>query len=267
MPDHPVKPLLRAAIAGNGVLCLTLDSPENRNALSLAMIEAFERALGKIAGDSSVRCVVIGGEGGSFCAGHDLRELTAARQNGDGGRAFYEETMLRCAGVMQAIAALPQPVIAAVEGVATAAGCQLVATCDLAIAGEAARFCTPGVDIGLFCSTPAVALGRNVGRKQAMEMLLTGEMIDAVEARRIGLVNRVVVDGEAWRAARALATQIAAKPTNTVRQGKRIFRAQISEDVASAYAIAGAAMVEGLLDEDAREGIGAFLEKRRPQWR
>ena len=258
--------LLEASIDGRGVLTLRMNRPAARNALSLAMIEAFERALAKIADDDAVRCVVLTGEGPAFCAGHDLRELTDARSGDDGGRAFFEETMLRCAGVMRAIVNLPAPVIAAVEGVATAAGAQLVASCDLAIAGVGARFCTPGVDIGLFCSTPAVALARNVPRKNAMELLLTGEMISAEEARRIGLVNRVVPAGQALESARALATQIAGKPPATVRLGKKTFNAQIGQDLASAYAIAGRAMVENMLHPDAIEGIGAFVDKRKPKW-
>ena len=258
--------LLEASIDGRGVLTLRMNRPAARNALSLAMIEAFERALAKIAADSAVRCVVLTGEGPAFCAGHDLRELTAAREAADKGRGFFEETMLRCAGVMQAIVNLPAPVVAAVEGVATAAGAQLVASCDLAVAGANAKFCTPGVDIGLFCSTPAVALARNVPRKNAMEMLLTGEMISAEQARGIGLVNRVVDAGRALEAARALAEQIAAKPAATVRLGKRTFNAQLGQDFASAYAIAGRAMVENLLRADAIEGIGAFIDKRKPKW-
>ncbi len=262
----PQANLLEATIAATGVLTLRMNRPAARNALSLDMIGAFERALGKIAGDAAVRCVVLAGEGPAFCAGHDLRELTAARAAPDEGRAFFEETMLRCAGVMQALVALPCPVIAAVEGVATAAGAQLVASCDLAVAGEAARFCTPGVDIGLFCSTPAVALSRDVSRKHAMEMLLTGAMISAAEAFRVGLVNRVAAAGMALDAARALAEQIASKPAATVRAGKKAFNAQAGQDLASAYAIAGRAMVENLLSAEAREGIGAFIDKRKPKW-
>lgn len=267
-PDAPPdkNALLLAQIAGNGVLTLRMNRPATRNALSLDMIEAFERVLARIATDPAVRCVVLAGEGPAFCAGHDLRELSAARKSPDAGRDFFEATMLRCAGVMQGLAALPQPVIAAVEGVATAAGCQLVAACDLAIAGASAKFCTPGVDIGLFCSTPAVALARNVGRKHAMEMLLTGEMISADEAIRIGLVNRVVAAGSALAEAKTLATKIAAKPASTVRLGKKTFHAQIGQDLASAYAIAGRAMVENLMHADAVEGIEAFIDKRKPKW-
>ena len=266
MTAAPPTSLLRLSQAAPGVALITLARPVARNALSLAMIAALETTFAKIAADAKIRCVIIASEGPAFCAGHDLRELTDARKGPDAGRAFFEETMLRCAGVMQAIAALPQPVIAAVEGVATAAGCQMVAACDLAVAGAAAKFCTPGVDIGLFCSTPAVALGRNVAHKHAMEMLLTGDMISADDAFRIGLVNRVAPAGNALTEAIALAKKIAGKPAATVQLGKRTFYAQIGQDLASAYAIAGRAMVENLLHADAREGIDAFIDKRKPKW-
>ena len=215
--------LLPAVLAGNGVLTLTLNHPASRNALSLAMMEAFERALAKIAADANVRCLILAAQGPAFCAGHDLRELSAARAASDGGERFFARTFMRCSGIMQALAALPQPVIAAVEGVATAAGCQLVGACDLAIAGESAVFCTPGVDIGLFCSTPAVALSRNVGRKHALEMLFTGDKISAQDAYRMGLVNRVTGAGEALNGAKALALKIANKPAAVMAQGKRTF--------------------------------------------
>ena len=262
----PPAQIVSLSPAARGVAVLTLNRPAARNALSLAMIAALEEALAQVAKDRSIRCLILAGEGPAFCAGHDLRELTEARKKRDKGRAFFEETMLRCAGIMQAIPALPQPVIAAVEGVATAAGCQLVAACDLAVAGAGARFCTPGVDIGLFCSTPAVALGRTVARKHAMEMLLTGDMVCAEEGYRLGLVNRVVAAGSALAAAQALAAGIADKPASTIRSGKKTFYDQIDQDLASAYAIAGRAMVENLLHADAREGIGAFIDKRKPKW-
>jgi enoyl-CoA hydratase/carnithine racemase len=250
-----------------GVATITLNASRSRNALSLAMLDALAAALADIGGDPSIRCVVLAAMGPAFCAGHDLKELTAARAGADGGRAFFEDTMARCAGVMRALIALPQPVIAAVEGVATAAGCQLVATCDLAIAGEAARFCTPGVDIGLFCSTPAVALARNVARKHAMEMLLTGEAIDAATAARIGLVNRLVPAGDALAEASALARLVASKSTRAITLGKKAFYAQIDRPLDEAYALASRAMVENLMEADAREGADAFIGKRAPRWR
>ena len=259
---HPLRLETRG-----GVAQLTLARPQTRNALSLAMLMALHEAVAAIATDPNVRCVVLAAEGPTFCAGHDLKEMTTRRADADGGRAFFADVMARCAALMQAIIALPQPVIAAVEGVATAAGCQLVATCDLAVAGAEARFCTPGVAIGLFCSTPMVALARALHPKHALEMLLTGEMIDAETAARIGLVNRVTVAGEAGEAALALAAGIAARSAVTVRMGKAAFYAQAGLDLPAAYAHASAVMVENMLAHDAREGIGAFLDKREAAWR
>jgi enoyl-CoA hydratase/carnithine racemase len=259
-------PLLRRN-EGDGVEALVLNRPAARNALSLALLEALAEALAAIATDPAVRAVVLAAEGPAFSAGHDLRELIARRADPDGGRAFFETTMRRCAEVMQAITALPQPVIAAVQGVATAAGCQLVATCDLAVASTEARFCTPGVDIGLFCSTPAVALSRAVPPKPAMEMLLLGEMIPAEEARRIHLVNRVVPPEQVMPTALDLARRIAARSALAIRLGKRNFHRQLGRPLDEAYACSAAVMVENLLAEDAAEGIGAFLGKRKPVWK
>jgi enoyl-CoA hydratase/carnithine racemase len=257
-------PLLRQD--EGGVALLRLNRPAARNALSVALLDALAEALAAIAADRSVRAVVLAANGPAFCAGHDLRELTAARAAPDGGAAFFADTMARCSAVMQAIAALPQPVIAAVRGMATAAGCQLVASCDLAVAGDKAGFCTPGVAIGLFCSTPSVALTRAVPPKAAMEMLLTGDTIDAAEAKRIFLVNRVVPDGEEEAAALRLARGIAARSAAAVRIGKRAVREQSGRGLADAYASASAAMVENLLCRDAAEGIAAFLSRRAPVW-
>ena len=245
---------------------LKLARPASRNALSLAMMGALADHFSDISRDPAMLCVVLSGEGPAFCAGHDLREITAARAAPDEGRALFEETMGRCSSLMQQIAALPQPVIVAIEGVATAAGCQLVATCDLAVAGAQARFCTPGVDIGLFCSTPGVALGRAVAPKHAMEMLLTGEMIGAVDAHRFGLVNRIVPQGQALQAALDWAGQIASKSPQALRMGKATFRRQMASPLPEAYDLASRAMVDNLLKADAREGIGAFLDKRAPTW-
>jgi enoyl-CoA hydratase/carnithine racemase len=202
----------------------------------------------------------------AFCAGHDLKELTAHRSDADGGRTYYRLIMTLCSGVMQQIVRLPQPVIAAVEGTATAAGCQLVASCDLAVASSAARFATPGVDIGLFCSTPMVALARNVPRKAAMEMLLTGEMISAADAHRIGLVNRVVAPQSVRMEAAALAHKIAAKSMHVVKIGKEAFYRQIEMDLTRAYDYAAEVMVENMMARDAQEGISAFVDKRSPRW-
>ena len=250
-----------------GVATLVLNRPAARNGLSVALLDALHAALRDIAADEGVRCVVIQAEGPVFCAGHDLKEIVAHFADADGGHAFFADSMARCAAVMQAIPALPQPVIAAVQGMATAAGCQLAAACDLVVAAEEARFCTPGVEIGLFCSTPAVALSRAVPRKAAMEMLLTAEPIDAAEARRIGLVNRIVPAAALRAEAAALAGRVAGRSAMAVRLGKRSFHRQAGLPLAEAYELAAAAMVENLLAEDAAEGIGAFLGKRAPQWR
>src|SRR5205807_6499063 len=202
----------------------------------------------------------------AFCAGHDLKELTAHRSDADHGRTHFTRVMETCSALMQSIVRLPQPVIAAVQGVATAAGCQLVASCDLAVASSLAGFCTPGVDIGLFCSTPGVALARNVPRKHAMNMLLTGETVSAEHAARIGLVNRVVSPGTERDESIELARQIAAKSAMTVRLGKEAFYHQVEMGLDEAYRFASRVMVENMLRRDAAEGIGAFLEKRTPAW-
>ena len=250
-----------------GVAVLILNRPEARNALSEAMLAALGGTLAQIASERETKAVVLAANGPAFSAGHDLKELTARRTDPDGGRTYFHQVLEGCAAVMQMVVRLPQPVIAAVEGVATAAGCQLVASCDLAIASRTARFATPGVDIGLFCSTPMVPLSRNVARKHAMEMLLTGEMIAAEGAARIGLVNRVVEPGRARDEALALAGKIATKSGAVVKLGKEAFYRQLELPLAEAYAYATEVMVENMMAEDAHEGIGAFVEKRSPQWR
>ncbi len=250
----------------DGIATLTLNRPEARNPLSEAMLAALAETLAAIANDRSIRAVVLAAAGPVFSAGHDLKEMSARRADPDRGRAYFADILGRCSGAMQQITALPQPVIAAVEGTATAAGCQLVASCDLAVAGEAARFCTPGVHIGLFCSTPMVALSRNLSAKHAMEMLLLGEMVPAQEAARMGLVNRVVPAGEALDEARRLAAVIASKSAATVKVGKRAFYEQREMGLKAAYDHASAVMVENMLARDAEEGIGAFMEKRQPAW-
>jgi enoyl-CoA hydratase/carnithine racemase len=249
------------------VASLILNRPGSRNSLSDELLTELIDALGSIANDASVRAVVIAAEGPAFCSGHDLREVTAQRANPDGGRACFTRTMDLCSAMMTAVAELPQPVIACVHGVASAAGCQLVASCDLAVAAADALFATPGVNIGLFCSTPMVALTRNVAPKHAMEMLLTGDAISADVAWRIGLVNRVVPAGQERAEAMRLAQHIATKSARAIRVGKRAFHAQRTMGLAEAYADASRVMVENLLDSDAEEGIGAFLAKRPPQWK
>jgi enoyl-CoA hydratase/carnithine racemase len=268
------SPVTRAGIAGpvllredrQSIAILTLNHPQSRNSLSEAMLAALREALADIAGDRAIHVVVLAANGPAFSAGHDLKELTAHRSDPDGGRGYTRRVMEVCSAMMQAIVNLPQPVIAAVEGAAAAAGCQLVATCDLAVASATAKFSTPGVQIGLFCSTPMVALSRNVARKDAMEMLLTGDSIGAETARDIGLVNRVVEAGAARAEAVGMARKIAAKSGAVVRIGKQAFYRQAEMGLAEAYAYASDVMVDNMMVRDAAEGIGAFIEKREPKW-
>lgn len=262
----PQPPILLREIVGS-VAVLTLNRPAARNSLSESMIGQLHASLNAIAEDKRIRAAVIAANGPAFSAGHDMKELTARRGDQDRGRAYFAQIMNACSAMMQAIVHLPKPVIAAVQGIATAAGCQLVASCDLAIASEAASFATPGVDIGLFCSTPMVALSRNVPRKQAMEMLLTGEPVPAARAREIGLVNRVVAAGTERDAAIALAQQVALKSAYTVKLGKEAFYRQAEMSLADAYRYAAEVMTENMMARDAEEGIGAFIEKRTPTWR
>ena len=259
-PQGPVH----AAFEG-GVLRVTLSSPP-ANALSLAAMAALQAEMDRARSDDSIRVVVIAASGKVFCAGHDLKELTAHRTDKDRGRAFFEETMLACSTLMQSIVRNPKPVIAEVDGLATAAGLQLVASCDLAIASREATFCTPGVNIGLFCSTPMVALSRNVSRKQAMEMLLTGETIDAPSAREFGLVNRVVPREYLSQIVKKYAQTIASKSPLTLKIGKEAFYQQAEMGLAEAYDHTARIMVENMLARDAEEGIGAFFGKRDPHW-
>lgn len=246
---------------------LTLNSPGSLNALSDAMLASLDVELRRLADDRTIRVVTLRGTGKAFCAGHDLKEMQAGRQAADGGSAYFADLFTRCGAVMQAITALPQPVIAQVHGIATAAGCQLVASCDMAVAAEGTRFGVNGVNIGLFCSTPMVALSRNVPRKQAFEMLTTGEFIDARRAAEIGLVNRVVAPDALDAATMALANTVASKLGAAVRIGKRAFYDQINLPLDQAYAHTGAVMVENMLWRDTDEGIRAFLEKRQPDWK
>ena len=248
------------------VAILTLARPAARNALSEAMIAALTLALDDIARSTSIRAAVLAADGPAFCAGHDLKQMSARRSDPDGGRAYFAGIMDRCAAMMLAIVKCPKPIIAAIEGPASAAGCQLVAACDLAVASETARFATPGVNIGLFCSTPMVALSRNVSRKHAMEMLLLGELLSAADAAAYGLVNRVVPTGQALGAAIAMAEKIASKSPLTVAIGKEAFYAQAELPLAEAYALAAQVMVHNMLARDAEEGIAAFIEKRAPDW-
>lgn len=262
-PQH--QPILLRETAGS-IALLTLNRPAARNSLSEGLIGELHAALSDIGADKSIRAVVLAANGPAFCAGHDLKELTARRTDADRGRAYFAQIMNACSAMMQAIVHLPKPVVASVQGIATAAGCQLVASCDLAVASEAAAFATPGVDIGLFCSTPMVALSRNVPRKQAMEMLLTGEPVSAATAQSIGLVNRVVPAGNERDAAIALAQKVALKSAYTVKLGKEAFYRQAEMNLADAYRFAAEVMTENMMARDAEEGIGAFIEKRDPKW-
>jgi len=257
--------LLQSALDG-GVLRLTLCDAASRNSLSEAMMTALQSALDGAAADKAVRVVVLAAQGPAFSSGHNLKEITARRSDADKGAAYFAALFDTCARLMMSVVRNPKPVIAEVEGLASAAGCQLVASCDLAIAADTARFCTPGVNIGLFCSTPMVALARNVSAKHAMEMLLTGDIFDAQEACRMGLVNRVAPAAGLTRTVDELASKIASKSMVTVRTGKEAFYRQRDLPLEEAYAYTARVMTENLLQRDAVEGISAFIGKRPPQW-
>jgi enoyl-CoA hydratase/carnithine racemase len=252
-------PLLRAD--ADGVATLTLNRPRQFNAIDHAMLDRLAAEVEALRGDDSVRVVVIRGAGSAFSGGHDLKEMMSHRTE-----AFIGELFARCSAMMQSLQSLPQPVIARVHGTATAAGCQLVAACDLAVAASDARFATSGVNFGVFCSTPAVPLSRNVSRKRAFEMLFTGEFIDAATASEWGLVNRVVPAAELDAATRVLADAIVAKPAAVVALGKRFFYRQLDQRIEEAYDLAAATITGNMLGADAREGVAAFIEKRAPRW-
>jgi enoyl-CoA hydratase/carnithine racemase len=249
-----------------GILRLTLNDPQTRNSLSETMMAELQGAFADAAADKAVRVIVIASMGPVFSSGHNLKELTAHRGDEDKGASYFEKIFSACSKLMLAIVRNPKPVIAEVQGLASAAGCQLVASCDLAVASDNAGFCTPGVNIGLFCSTPMVALSRNVASKHAMEMLLTGDIIPAAEARRLGLVNKVVSPNLLSEATEELAMKIAAKSLATVKIGKEAFYAQRELPLDEAYALTSRVMTDNLLRRDAEEGIAAFIGKRRPQW-
>lgn len=261
MDSHSVTETVLERHDADGVATLTLNRPEARNALSASLIATLQAELDAIAADPGIRVVMIAAEGPAFCAGHDLRELRALS-----GREAFEDLFSRCSRLMQSIMELPQPVVAKVHATATAAGCQLVATCDLAVAARSARFATPGVNIGLFCSTPMVAASRNLPRKRIMEMLLLGETLDAEAAAGAGLVNKAVDDADLDGEVAAWCAKIASKSSLTVRIGKKAFYRQLELPVAEAYEYAGRTMAENMMARDAGEGIAAFVEKRRPEW-
>ncbi|WP_050525408.1 enoyl-CoA hydratase [Pseudorhodobacter aquimaris] len=257
--------LQREDLAG-GIARLTLNTPQSLNALSDAMLAALDAELGRLAQDPQTRVVILRGAGKVFCAGHNLKEMQAGRANPDKGAGYFADLFARCADVMKAITTLPQPVIAQAHGIATAAGCQLVASCDMAVAAQGTRFGVNGVNIGLFCSTPMVALTRNVAAKHAFEMLVTGEFIDASRAQEIGLINRIAAPEALEAETLALAQTVASKLGAAVRIGKRAFYDQAGLPLADAYAHAGAVMVENMMLRDTDEGISAFIEKRKPDW-
>ena len=250
----------------DGVLTLVLNRPDQRNSLNRELMKDITEAITAAGDDSDVRAVVLAANGSAFCAGHDLKELTEHRADPDGGKKFYEDTMRQCSDMMQSIVRCPKPVIARVQGIATAAGCQLVASCDLAIASDTAKFATPGVNFGLFCSTPMVAVSRNLSRKHAMEMLLLGEMQPAKRAEQIGLINKAVLEDELDSEVKRFAEKISRKSTYAIAIGKEAFYKQVENKLSDAYDYASDVMVRNMLAEDAEEGIGAFLGKREPKW-
>ena len=258
--------ILLSELSDAGVLRLTLNDPARRNALSENMMAAIQSTLDAVADDAAVRVIVLASHGPAFCAGHDLKELTAGRAADDKGKVYFTTIMAQCSTMMQTIVRHPKPVIAEVRGIATAAGCQLVASCDLAYAANDAKFSTPGVHIGLFCSTPMVALSRNIAPKHAMEMLLTGDMVSATRAVEMGLVNAACAEDELTDTVLAVAAKIASKSSMTVKTGKRAFYEQAEMSLADAYDYAAGIMVDNMLKRDAEEGVNAFLEKRDAVW-
>jgi len=259
--------LLTQELTQDGILRLTMNDQKHRNALSEEMMMGLSESINQASTNNAVRVIVIAANGPAFCSGHDLKQMSARRNNADNGHQYYTEVFSMCSALMQLIINNPKPVIAEVSGVAAAAGCQLVACCDLAVASESARFVTPGVNIGLFCSTPMVALSRNLSNKAAMEMLLTGEMVDSEKAEHIGLVNRVVEDSNLTESTTTMAQVIASKSRMTVKTGKQAFYRQKEMSLADAYDYASSIMVENMLKIDAKEGIDAFIEKRQPKWK
>jgi enoyl-CoA hydratase/carnithine racemase len=251
----------------NGILRLTLNNSKHQNTLSDAMMKSLKKELSDVAINESIRVVILAANGPIFCAGHDLKEITEARNNEDLGYAYFEKLFNTCSELMQLIVNNPKPIIAEVNGIATAAGCQLVASCDLAIGSDKAKFATPGVNIGLFCSSPMVALSRNISNKHAMEMLLTGEMIDAKKAKEIGLINNNVSSKNLMQETLKLAKRVASKSSMTLKVGKHAFYAQSSLDLSEAYKYTSKVMLDNILKDDAKEGIDAFINKRDPEWK
>ena len=259
------NPPLRVERPRSGVLRLVLANPP-ANALSEAMLDALQSAIDGAAEDASTRAVVIAAEGKLFSGGHDLKQMTAHRGDPDNGRAYFEDVFSRCSRMMQSLIALPKPVVAEVSGIATAAGCQLVASCDIAVAADTACFGVNGIDVGLFCSTPMVALSRNIGAKTALDMLMTGEMIDADRALAVGLVSRIALPGELRAETDKVIDRLLARPPNVLALGKRAFYEQLRMPLADAYRFGSATIVGNMLMDEAEEGIAAFIEKRKAVW-
>tara|TARA_B100000686_G_scaffold69190_1_gene75006 strand:+ start:4568 stop:5377 length:810 start_codon:yes stop_codon:yes gene_type:complete len=258
--------ILKSTLSQEGVLRLTLNNPNNHNVLSEEMMENIQLSLDQATKDKKTRVIIISAEGSTFSAGHDLKELKSARKNSDKGKDYFNNIMLKCSKMMQSIVKNPKPVIAEVSGIATAAGCQLVASCDLAYAGPLAKFATPGVNIGLFCSTPMVALSRNISNKHSMEMLLTGDLISSDKAAKIGLINEMISDDELQNFVLNKALKISKKSAMTLKIGKEAFYNQKDMTLSEAYDYASNVMVKNMLKIDAEEGIDAFLNKRKPNW-
>lgn len=265
--DPIQQDLLTQELTQDGILRLTMNDTKRRNSLSEEMLAGLSESINQASTNNAVRVIVIAANGPAFCSGHDLKQMSAGRNSADNGHKYFTEAFSMCSALMQLITNNPKPVIAEVSGVAAAAGCQLVACCDLAIASKSARFVTPGVNIGLFCSTPMVALSRNVSNKAAMEMLLTGEMVDSEKAEHIGLVNRVVEDNNLTESTMTMAKLIASKSSMTLKTGKQAFYKQKEMSLSDAYDYTSSVMVENMLKIDAQEGIDAFIEKRHPKWR
>ncbi len=264
--DAPeLAPLLLQELSQHGVLTLTLNRPEQFNPLSEAMLNALQSALDSI--EPQTRVVVIAATGRAFCAGHDLREMRAHADEASGGEAWQRALFKKCSHFMQTLINIPQPVVAKVQGLATAAGCQLVANCDLAIAADDCRFGVSGINLGLFCSTPSVALSRNLSRKRAFQMLMTGQFINAAQAVEWGMLNQCVAAEELDSAVDALCTEICSKSQVAVTTGKNLFYQQLEKPLAEAYELAGAAMACNMMSDDAKEGIDAFFDKRSPEWK
>ena len=265
--DSIQQDLLTQELTQDGILRLTMNDTKRRNSLSEEMLAGLSESINQASTNNAVRVIVIAANGPAFCSGHDLKQMSAGRNSADNGHKYFTEAFSMCSALMQLITNNPKPVIAEVSGVAAAAGCQLVACCDLAIASKSARFVTPGVNIGLFCSTPMFALSRNVSNKAAMEMLLTGEMVDSEKAEHIGLVNRVVEDNNLTESTMTMAKLIASKSSMTLKTGKQAFYKQKEMSLSDAYDYTSSVMVENMLKIDAQEGIDAFIEKRHPKWR